>query len=150
MILDTLSNASRYYSLHPLFEKAFAFIQSNNLDEIEDGKYEIDGDGLIAAVFEKAAKTEAESNQKFECHDKHIDIQVCIKGKESIGWKPREKCTKIKGEYNPDKDVSYYVDSPEMYFGMEPGQFAILYPEDVHSPMIGEGSIKKMVVKVKI
>jgi beta-galactosidase beta subunit len=42
------------------------------------------------------------------------------------------------------------VDSPEMYFGMEPGQFAILYPEDVHSPMIGEGSIKKMVVKVKI
>lgn len=150
MILDTLSNASRYNSLHPLFEKAFAFIQSNNLEEMEDGKFEIDGDGLIAAVFEKSAKTEAEANQKFECHDKHIDIQVCIKGKESIGWKPREKCTKIKGEYNPDKDVSFYVDSPEMYFGMEPGQFAILYPEDVHSPMIGEGSIKKMVVKVKI
>ncbi|AKP53408.1 YhcH/YjgK/YiaL family protein [Cyclobacterium amurskyense] len=150
MILDTLSNAARYNSVHPLFEKAFAFIQSNNLGDMEEGKYEIDGDKLIAAVFEKGAKTQAEANEKFECHDKHIDIQVLIKGKESIGWKPREKCTEVKGAYNPEKDVSFYVDQPEMYFGMEPGQFAILYPEDVHSPMIGEGSIKKMVVKVKI
>jgi YhcH/YjgK/YiaL family protein len=150
MILDTLSNAARYTSVHPLFEKAFAYLQSMDLSEMEDGKYEIDGDNLVAAVFEKPAKTKQEANEKFECHDKHIDIQVCISGKESIGWKPREKCTKVKGAYNPEKDVSFYMDEPEMYFGMEPGQFVILYPEDVHSPMIGEGNIKKMVLKVKI
>jgi YhcH/YjgK/YiaL family protein len=150
MILDTLSNAARYISVHPLFEKAFAYLQSMDLSEMEDGKYEIDGENLVAAVFEKPAKRKEEANEKFECHDKHIDIQVCISGKESIGWKPREKCTKVKGTYNPEKDVSFYVDEPEMYFGMEPGQFVILYPEDVHSPMIGEGNIKKMVIKVKI
>ena len=29
-------------------------------------------------------------------------------------------------------------------------QFAIFYPEDVHAPMIGEGMIKKLVLKIKL
>jgi len=56
----------------------------------------------------------------------------------------------VKGAYNPEKDVSFYAEAPEMYFRMQPGQFVVLFPEDVHSPMIGEGEIKKMVVKVKL
>lgn len=150
MILDTLANSKKYQALHPLFEKAFAYLSEQNLSTMADGKYEIDGDKLIAAVFTKPGKTTEEANEKFECHDKHIDIQVCISGKESIGWKPREKCKQVKGDYNPEKDVSFFADAPEMYFGMEPDQFVILFPEDVHSPLIGEGDIKKMVIKVKI
>ncbi|MEX2565894.1 MAG: YhcH/YjgK/YiaL family protein [Cyclobacteriaceae bacterium] len=150
MILDTLTNVAKYSCVHPLFEKAFAFIQSQNLAELQNGKYEIDGEALQALVFEKSSKTTAEANEKFECHDQHIDIQVCINGKETIGWKPRESCGSLKGPYNAEKDVSYYSDEPDMYFQMEGGQFVILFPEDVHSPMIGEGMIKKMVIKVKI
>jgi len=37
-----------------------------------------------------------------------------------------------------------------MYFQLTNHQFAIFFPEDVHAPMIGEGQIKKMVIKVKI
>ncbi|WP_375582372.1 YhcH/YjgK/YiaL family protein [Cyclobacterium xiamenense] len=150
MILDTLANSKKYHAVHPLFAKAFDYLSKQDLSALADGKYAIDGDKLIAAVFTKPAKTPEEANEKFECHDRHIDIQVCIKGKESIGWKPRETCTQPKGSYNPEKDVSFYADAPEMYFGMEPGQFVILFPEDVHSPMIGEGEIKKMVIKVLI
>jgi beta-galactosidase beta subunit len=36
-----------------------------------------------------------------------------------------------------------------MYFELTDNQFAIFFPEDVHAPMIGEGVIKKLVVKVK-
>ncbi|MEX2513186.1 MAG: YhcH/YjgK/YiaL family protein [Cyclobacteriaceae bacterium] len=150
MILDTLSNTTKYSCIHPLFKKAFSFIQSQNFAELENGKYEIDGEALQAMVFEKPSKTAAEANQKFECHDRHIDIQICINGKETIGWKPRETCGILKEPYNPEKDVSYYTDEPDMYFQMESGQFVILFPEDVHSPMIGEGMIKKMVIKVRI
>ena len=34
-----------------------------------------------------------------------------------------------------------------MYFQLTDNQFGIFYPEDVHAPMIGEGEIKKVVIK---
>jgi beta-galactosidase beta subunit len=37
-----------------------------------------------------------------------------------------------------------------MYFGLTDNQFAIFYPEDVHAPMIGDGVIKKLVIKIKL
>ena len=150
MIIDTLANSEKYNSLHPLFAKAFEYIKSQNLPNMEDGKFEIDGDNLKAIVSNKNGMTAAESAAKFECHDKHIDIQLCIKGKEQIGWKPRNDCKDQKGEYNPEKDVVFYNDAPDMYFQLTDNQFAIFFPEDVHAPMIGEGPIKKLVVKVKI
>jgi YhcH/YjgK/YiaL family protein len=150
MIVDTIQNASKYFSAHPLLAKAFQYISQTDLSTIEMGRYEIDGENLKAIFSNKKGMTAAESIAKFECHDKHIDIQLCINGKETIGWKPREECLKPKGDYNPEKDVRFYDDEPDMYFQLIDGQFAIFFPEDVHAPMIGEGEIKKLVVKVKI
>ncbi len=150
MIIDTLQNASKYISVHPLFAKAFEYIQKTDLDTIEPGKYEIDGNNLKAAFSNKKGMTAAESVAKFECHNKHIDIQLCINGTEQIGWKPREKCKTENGGYNAEKDVQLYSEDPDMYFELTNGQFAIFFPEDVHAPMIGEGEIKKLVIKVKI
>lgn len=150
MIIDTLSNAEKYFCVHPLFKKAFEYINSQKLDAIEPGRHEIDADLLKAIVSDKPGMTKEESIAKFECHDKHIDIQLCINGTEQIGWKPRENCLQQKGEYNPEKDVVFYNDAPEMFFQLTNGQFGIFFPEDVHAPMIGEGEIKKMVIKVKI
>jgi len=149
MIIDTMQNASRYFGVHPLFAKAFEYIQRTDLNAIETGKYEIDGDQLKAIVAEKKGMTSAESTAKFECHNHHIDIQLCVKGNEQIGWKPREKCISQKGDYNPEKDVLFYNDAPDMFFQLTDGQFVIFFPEDVHAPMIGEGEIKKLVIKVK-
>ena len=150
MIIDSLESASKYFAVHPLFEKAFAYINSVDLDTIEPGKYEIDGANLKAIFSNKKGMSAAESIQKFECHDLHIDIQLCISGKETIGWKPRAGCLAQKGEYNPEKDVLFYNDAPDMYFGLTDQQFVIFFPEDVHAPMIAEDEVKKLVIKVKI
>jgi biofilm protein TabA len=104
MIIDTIKNASKYFGVHPLFSKAFDYINSTDLASTEVGKYEIDGDNLKAIISSKKGMTQEESVAKFECHDRHIDIQLCIDGNEKIGWKPREKCTSPKGEYNPEQD----------------------------------------------
>ena len=53
MIIDTLVNASKYYSIHPLLAKAFQYIQQTNLDAIEMGKYEIDGDKPESDFFQQ-------------------------------------------------------------------------------------------------
>lgn len=150
MIIDSLSNAEKYFCVHPLFAQAFEFTKSQNLESIEVGNYEINSDQLRAIISNNSGKPVAESTAKFECHNKHIDIQLCINGKEQIGWKPRQSCTQQKGEYNEVKDVVFYDDAPDMFFQLTNQQFAIFFPEDVHAPMIGEGEIKKMVIKVKI
>jgi biofilm protein TabA len=150
MIIDTIANASAYLNLHPLFEKAFAYINSTDLLNIPVGKYEI-GEGLLAIFSDKNGVTAAESSAKFECHNNNIDIQVCIRGNEQIGWKPRSTCITQKGNYNPEKDVLFYDDAPDMFFQLKDQQFAIFYPEDVHAPMINvdDQSIRKLVIKVK-
>ena len=79
-----------------------------------------------------------------------MDIQVCPSGVEKMGWKPRKKCRDPKTEYDTAKDVIFYNDQPETYFELHEGEFAIFFPDDVHAPMIGEGPIKKLVVKVKL
>jgi biofilm protein TabA len=150
MIIDTLVNAQKYFNVHPLFARAFEYIKKTDLNAIEPGKYEIDGANLRAIFSNKKGVTAAESTAKFECHNKHIDIQLCINGKEQIGWKPRETCISANGGYNEGKDVQFYSDAPDMYFQLTNGQFAIFFPEDVHAPMIGETEIKKLVIKVKI
>lgn len=150
MIIDTLPNAPKYFCLHPLFSKAFDHINSINLEAIEPGNYGINGTRLHSLVFNNQGMTVAESAAKFECHNKYIDIQLCIKGAEQIGWRPRDTCSLPNGEFNTEKDFMFYRDIPDMYFQLRGNQFAIFFPGDVHAPMIGEGIIKKLVIKVKI
>ena len=149
MIVDTLENAHRYFSVHPLFEQAFHYIKETDLSNVEPGKADIT-EGLKAIFSQAVGKTKEESLKKFECHDHNIDIQLCIKGNETIGWKPRQKCVVPNGEYNPDKDVRFFSDQPDSFFDLTDHQFVILFPEDVHAPMIGESEIKKLVIKVKM
>jgi biofilm protein TabA len=138
MIIDTLQNASRYFSVHPLFAKAFSFITETDLPNAADGKSDV-ADGLKAIFSKASGKTAAASVAKFECHNQNIDIQLCIDGVETFGWKPRENCILPNGGYNADT-----------FFQLTNGQFVIFFPEDVHAPMIGEGEIKKLVIKIKI
>ena len=149
MIIDTLQNASKYFSVHPLFEKAFQYIQQQDLNALEVGKSDI-SEGLKSIISDAPGKTAEVSTFKFECHNKNIDIQLCVRGVETIGWKPRHKCVTPNGDFNEEKDVQLYHDQPDMYFQLTDHQFAIFFPEDVHAPMIGDGQIKKMVIKVKI
>jgi len=148
MILDNIVNADKYIGLHPRFAKAFEYIRQLDLATLEVGKTEIDGKDLHVAVSAKEGNS-AEA-AKFECHNNYIDIQFCPSGTEKLGWKPRHKCVEPIDAYNPEKDILFFKDKPDTYFDFHAGDFAIFFPEDVHAPMIGEGIIKKLVVKVKI
>jgi len=149
MIIDSLANAERYSSIHPLFAQAFEYIKSIDLKNAEIGKTDL-SEGLKIIVAEKEGMTKEESIAKFECHNQNIDIQLCISGKETMGWRSRHSCKSPRGEYNSEKDVLFYEDAPDMFFELTDNQFAIFFPEDVHAPMIGQEVIKKLIVKVRI
>ncbi len=149
MIIDTLAQADKYYGLHKYFKVAFEYLKSTDLGELPEGKFDV-ADGVKVIVSNNPGKTAAAAAEKFECHNQNIDIQVCIHGYETIGWKPREDCLSPQAEYSEEKDVQFFYDKPDMHFALKGGQFVIFFPEDVHAPMIGEGLIKKLVVKIKI
>jgi YhcH/YjgK/YiaL family protein len=149
MIIDSLQNAAKYYALHPNFKNAFDYVSQNDISKLEEGVFEIT-EGLKIIVIAGEGTTREESIKGFECHDKNIDIQISIQGPETFAWKPREKCMSPNGDYNDERDVRFFYDAPDMFFQLQENQFAILFPDDVHAAMIGEGLLKKVVFKVQI
>ena len=148
MVIDTLKNAAQYTALHPLFAKAFEFLTSQDLGALEPGKHPIDGDNMWANIMHAPLKDLQTANM--EVHDKYIDIQVVIKGKETHGWIARSACKNPRGEMNTEKDVLFFDDTATTYVTLYDGEFAIFFPEDGHQPMIGEGEIRKCIIKVRV
>ena len=54
------------------------------------------------------------------------------------------------GAFDVQKDIRFYDDVPQTYYEVTPGQFTLLFPEDAHAPMVGEGTIRKVIVKVRV
>ena len=148
MILDSLKNAAASVSLNPRFKQAFDFILNNDLSKMEPGKIVLDGDNLFVSLVEITGKKPEEA--KMEAHRKYIDIQVVLTGQEKMGWTAIESCTHETDPYSAEKDIIFYTDKPTTYLTVNPGQFAIFFPEDGHAPAIGDGPIKKAIVKVLI
>jgi len=150
MVIDKLSEINKYASLHPRFAKAIDYIVTNNLLIAEPGTILVDGEDIKAIIMEGNCVPKEESLAGFECHNTYIDIQIVLKGKETVSWRARTSCTMPKAEYSLEKDVLFYDDAPTLFFELQAGMFSIYFPEDVHAPMIGEGPIKKVVMKVRV
>ena len=148
MILDTLNNAALYESLHPLFKKAFEFLQQTDLEALALGKIELDGTNLFVNVAEISGKTSDEA--KMETHRNYIDIQLPVTATETMGWIAVNDLQQTTQEYNAEKDVAFFADKATTFVHVQPYQFAIFFPQDAHQPGIATGTHKKVIVKVLI
>ena len=145
MILDTLKNAAHYAGLRDGCSEAFGFLDQPGLENLPDGKYEI-LDGRIFAIVNRTQGRELADGQ-LEAHRKYIDIQYIISGAESMGWSPREGLTNSI-PYDQEKDLEFFEGKPESIVCVPPGSFAIFLPSDAHQPLIGNGPIHKVIIKV--
>lgn len=148
MILSSLKNTDSIESLHPLFREAFSYIRNTDFSKIADGCHKIMGDLLYVNV--QTIKGKDLEQATIETHEKYIDIQAPLSAVEQIGWKAAADLTDNTSAYNEEDDIAFYNDDPTTVISIYPGQYAIFFPEDGHAPGIGNGIIKKMVVKVKI
>lgn len=148
MILHAMNHSDRIENLHPRFKQLFDYIKSNDLLNAKTGRIELDGDLLfINNVHPTLVKAE---EQVMEAHHVYLDVHIPLDGAEIMGWKPTADCVEERQAYNAEKDVKLFYDKPEQYVTIYPGEFLIVYPEDAHAPLIGEGKIRKLVAKVKI
>lgn len=147
MILDSLKNRALYYGVHPRMKQAFELIEAIDLASLEPGIHELDGRNIFVNVTEGGLKQK--SDAKLEVHDRYIDIQVLLSGaEESFGWSERKDLKQPVGAFNAEKDIQFFEDVPQTYYTLRPGQFTVLLPEDAHAPMVGEGRVRKVIVKV--
>ena len=147
MILDSIKNAELYYSLNPRLKVAFDWLAECNPKTLTEGRHTIQGDEVFVNVMELDLKPRYDA--ALEVHNRYIDIQVLVDGgKEEFGWLERKDCKKARAEFDEAKDVQFYTDVPQTFYTLREGQFTILYPEDAHAPMLGEGHVKKLIFKV--
>ncbi|MFN3871401.1 MAG: YhcH/YjgK/YiaL family protein [Ignavibacterium sp.] len=149
MIVDHIENRNLYSAISSDIQKALDYLAETDFSEIEDGKYEIDGENIFALVSEY--KTKDLSQGKPESHRNHIDIQFVYSGEEFIGYAPLAD-QKIVEQYNDTNDITFY-DCDQSLCLIQKNMFAIFFPTDIHMPGIRVNNsvlVKKIVVKVKV
>ena len=148
MIFSTLAQSDRYAALHPLFPRAFEYIRNTDLMSLEPGHHPILGDDLFAIIEHEPGRTRAEA--QLECHRRYIDIQMVLEGIDEMGWKPLAACCEPAGDYSAERDIRFFRDAPASWIAVPRGAFCIFFPEDAHAPLVGSGSIRKLVLKIAV
>ena len=151
MILDSVKSFEKYKTLVPGFDKVYEFIRKNNLQELAEGKHDIDGMNVYCTIFNGPLKSYEEA--PLEVHDSYIDIHVVLEGTETIGIIDRALCNEhgVNVKYREENDIAFLGDDePDNFVSLGVNNLAIVFPADAHAPLIGEGTIKKAVFKVMV
>ena len=130
------------------YQQALQYIADTDLSELENGKHLLDGDNLFVNFVDSQMKTPEQA--RLEVHDKYIDIQVPLSKDESFGVKPRKECVEPDGEFNTEKDILFYKDKDWTTVTVKVGEAITFDPDTAHAPLIGEGTIHKVIFKVKV
>ncbi len=146
MILDSLNRADLYANMHPRLREAFAQLKRTDLAALPLGRNTIKPwlhvDVVKGEMFAKEAS-------KVEVHRRYIDIHVPLTGWEMVGWMEEGKYRNLVKTL-PDKDAELYQEMCESWNELRPGFFALYFTGEGHAPMVGQGPIHKVVVKVAL
>lgn len=148
MVLDRLENASTYHGLSPGIALALRYLRDADFNALAPGRYEIDGNRVVATVSEYDTKSRDAS--AWEAHRKHIDVQYLPAGVELMG---RTALAAIAaGPYDDEKDVLFGEGEGD-FFPLHGDRFVILFPQDAHMPGVAAGAsqrVRKVVIKVAV
>ena len=139
MILDELSRLRAYSLLHPRLALLADYLEQHDLTNASAGRIEIDGERLFINVDD--AEMRPREAQIHEVHRRYIDVHFPLSGTEICGWSPLSSLS---------EPLVPYDEPAQTYFAVQPGQFYICFPDDAHAPIIGEGTLRKLVAKVLI
>lgn len=149
MILSTLSESGRIESLHPLLKTLFDYVKGHDLAAVPAGRIVLQGDDLFINVSD--ATLLPREQQKLEVHRAYMDVHIPLSGTEVIGWRALSSLRQpSEAPFDAENDFALYAAPATSYVEVRPGEFLIVYPEDAHAPVIGEGRLRKLIAKVRL
>ncbi len=149
MIYDKLSNVKNYKGISKNIDTALDFLENLDSKTFTIGKNEIYGSDVFVMYAEY---TPLDHKDGFgETHEKYIDIQLVLSGKEYLRACPTSEL-KITKEYNPETDLKFFSLEDGINFPLEPGLFCMIMPGEYHGPKLRQpesSDVKKLVIKIK-
>ena len=150
MIIDNIKNLDLYSKSDVYTNKINEFINKSKESNLQEGRYELEGDNLIALI--QKYETKEIEKCKYESHKKYIDVQYIEQGREVISWIDISKL-EVDEPYNVKDDIIFYKDNLNgINLKMEEDMFAIFYEQDGHkvrSILEEKTNIKKIIFKIK-
>lgn len=147
MIIANLADCERYEALHPKLKMLFDYVKTHNLLTMPAGRVPIEGDNVFVNIDDSLMQLAEE--RPLEVHRRYMDVQFPLSCAEQFGWKPLSALTTEPSvPYDAQCDIAFYQEKAQAYVTARPGQFYILFPEDAHAPIVGQGSIRKAVGKI--
>ena len=151
MIVDQIDSAGVYGGLGQRIAAALALLSDEHVLNAPLGKHAVCGEDLYFILMEYTTKPPADALP--EIHRKYMDIQCVLSGQEYIGYAPLDGL-RVSTPYDGQKDVAFYAVEPKQtLLRMQPGMFAIFWPNEPHAPCIcvdTPAPVKKIVVKVRM
>lgn len=152
MIYGNINNLGDKNTYPEVVYRALEYLKSKDFNNIEPGKYEIEGNDLYLSIVD--TKTDIVENKKAESHIKYLDIQFSPNGGEVMGFAIDEGNNVITENKLEEKDVlKYSVVKNEKFIKMNPNDFFVFYPWDIHRPSCTyteKKDIRKVIVKIKM
>lgn len=160
-LADASANAPELASLPKTVRQGIEFLKTADLSALPLGKQELDGDRLFINVQEY--ETKPEGIPVFEAHQKYIDIQMIVSGREWIGLTTADVSndpvtTPYDAEadyelYTPTEEPRWCADGLPRKLDVNAGELVVFEPVDRHAPCLSPGhaeQVRKVVVKCRI
>ena len=149
MIINSLSRSERTERLHPLFKKLFDYIRTHDLSQQPPGRIVLQGDDLFINLDQPQLRSR--ETQKLEVHRRYVDVHFPLSGAEEVGWRSLDTLPcESEAPFDEKNDFALYAVPATVYFTVHPGEFYVMFPEDAHAPIIGEGTLHKAIAKVRL
>lgn len=148
MFFDELANFEMYAQMDKRLMPAWDFLKEHPLDEIQDGRYELENGAYIVVK-----KMEPREEAPFEAHRRFADVQMVVCGSEIIEYVPLHYLSEGT-EYSEEKDIQLFDDRPEQtaQLKLEAGAFGVFYPQDGHKPAMKwkHQRVRRMLIKIPL
>ena len=105
MIFSSIHTQDDYSNYPKAVQRAIEYLKSNDFTKMETGVYEIEGKQLYAQVFD--AMTEPVSDRKPEVHEKYLDVQFLVTGREKLGFTPDTGHYEVDERFD-ERDLIFY------------------------------------------
>ena len=152
MIITTFDQLGRYKALSPNLAAAIDYLDSVNPQTLQAGREPVAGDDIYMVMQHYLTRRYQEG--KFETHDRYIDIQYLVDGKELFHYAPRSAMCD-PGAYDADNDKTNYADNEGAdCIHFQNGTVIICFPEDAHKACTqcddSVEPVRKLLLKVRV
>lgn len=151
MILGSLNDTARLERSCPALSQVFNYVRTH-FDELLQANPEriaLDGDRIYLNVDDATLRPKKE--QVLEAHRRYVDIHFPLSGNEEVGWRNMQTVSvPSTAPFDEQRDFAFYAQEATAYFTAQPGTFYVMFPEDAHAPIIGQGHLRKIVAKVLV